>query len=67
MQTLNNTDLMAVSGGCAEFCWGDFEVGDLAAQTIGGGIAGLAGGPMGAVGGAAGAALAYFFSVAWTD
>jgi hypothetical protein len=67
MQTLSKTDLMAVSGGCEEYCWGDFEMGDFAAQTIGGGVAGLAGGPLGAMGGAAGAAVAYLFGVAWTD
>lgn len=67
MQLLDETDLTAVSGGCEQYCWGDFEMGDFAAQTIGGGIAGSVGGPMTALGGAAGAAVAYLLGVAWTD
>ncbi|GGW83297.1 Blp family class II bacteriocin [Alteromonas halophila] len=67
MRDLQLNELINVNGGCAEHCWGDFEAGDLAAVTIGGIVAGSAGGPAGAAAGGAGAALAYLLGVVWTE
>jgi hypothetical protein len=67
MQQLQMNEVSMVSGGCEEYCWGDFELGALMANTIGGAVAGSVSGPLGAAGGGAGAAIAYMFDVMWTD
>jgi outer membrane lipoprotein SlyB len=67
MQQLKANEISMVSGGCEQYCWGDFELGALMANTIGGAVAGAVSGPLGAVGGGAGAAIAYMFDVMWTD
>jgi hypothetical protein len=67
MQQLQMNEITMVSGGCAEYCWGDFEMGALFANTLGGAVAGSFSGPMGMLGGGVGAAVAYMFDVMWTD
>ena len=67
MQTLTLNELTMVSGGCEEYCWGDFEVGGLAAAFVGGAVAGSAAGLAGAAVGGIGGAVTYLLDVAWTD
>ena len=62
VQTLTMNKISMVSGGCEEYCWGDFEVGGLA-DAVAGSVAGVAGAAVGAVGGA----VAYLLDVVWTD
>ncbi len=65
MQTSTMNKISMVSGGCEEYCWGDFEVGGLA-DAVAGSVAGVAGAAVGAVG-AVGGAVAYLLDVVWTD
>lgn len=67
MQRLNTLEVEQVNGGCAEYCWGDFDIGSFGASVIGGAVAGSFAGPVGALGGAAGAATTYILEVMWTD
>lgn len=55
-----------VSGGCEEYCWGDFAAGGLAAVFVGGAVAGSAAVLAGAAVGAIAGAVTYLLDVAWT-
>ena len=67
MKELNVTEISQISGGCAEHCWGDFDIGGLSASMAGGAIAGSVGGPVGAFAGAIGGGIAYSLSIVWSD
>lgn len=65
MQNLSVQDIKDVSGGCAEYCWGDMSWGGFAGSVVGGAIGGMSGGPFGASLGAIGGGASYFFTKAW--
>lgn len=67
MKNLDMNEIQAVSGGCREHCWGDFQAGGLAAAAVGGGMAGMVGGPVGMGMGMLSASVTYLLTVAWSD
>ncbi|MCW8107165.1 hypothetical protein OPS25_01435 [Alteromonas ponticola] len=59
MELLNIEELNAVSGGCAEHCWGDFSAAGFGISVMAGAIGGMRGGFVGAALGGFSAGIAY--------